>query len=52
MSEYPVSCSKCGLALGYVHATKWHDNYLCKKCYLEKYPKANLDGPESEFGED
>ena len=32
MSEYPVSCNKCGKQLGYVHATRWSDNYICDEC--------------------
>ncbi len=52
MSEYPVSCKKCGMYLGYIHATRWSENYLCKKCYLEKYPKADTEAMSRIFIEE
>ena len=35
MSEYPVSCAKCGKYCGLVYATDWHEKYLCNKCWDE-----------------
>ena len=38
MSEYPISCDKCGKYLGHVHATEYSNNFLCNDCWKEKYP--------------
>lgn len=43
MSEYPISCNKCGIFLDYVYATRWSDNYLCEKCRKEKLREIKND---------
>ena len=35
MSEYPISCDKCGKYIGYVHVSEWSPHYVCDECRKE-----------------
>ena len=42
MSEYPLSCAKCGSYLGLVYTDEWNETTLCSKCWEENQSEKTI----------